>query len=250
MIRSPIIKVLSTIRKHGVKALLMGGQACVFYGAAEFSKDTDIVLLAEPENLARLRAALDELEARQVYVPGLEIEPLARGHGVHFKCAHPDAKGMRVDVMSKLRGVDPFEKLWERRTTIEDREGQRYDLLSLGDLVQAKKTQRTKDWPMLTRLVEAHYVENRSQPTEAQIRFWLGELRTGSYLIDVTAAHPELAGEAAQARPLLAFAMSNDPEHLEAALMAEEQAERELDRAYWQPLRAELQELRRNPPNE
>ncbi len=39
MIESPIVKVLSTIRKHGVKALLMGGQACVFYGAAEFSRD-------------------------------------------------------------------------------------------------------------------------------------------------------------------------------------------------------------------
>ena len=25
-----------------VRALLMGGQACVFYGAAEFSRDTDL----------------------------------------------------------------------------------------------------------------------------------------------------------------------------------------------------------------
>lgn len=92
MIRSPIVKVLSTIRKHGVKALLMGGQACVFYGAAEFSKDTDIVLLAEVENLARVRAALDELMARQVYMSGLEMDALKRGHGVRFKCANPEAK--------------------------------------------------------------------------------------------------------------------------------------------------------------
>jgi hypothetical protein len=28
---------------HQVRALLMGGQACVFYGAAEFSRDTDLV---------------------------------------------------------------------------------------------------------------------------------------------------------------------------------------------------------------
>jgi hypothetical protein len=27
------------MRKNGVQALLMGGQACVFYGAAEFSRD-------------------------------------------------------------------------------------------------------------------------------------------------------------------------------------------------------------------
>ena len=29
------------MRAHRVRALLMGGQACVFYGAAEFSRDTD-----------------------------------------------------------------------------------------------------------------------------------------------------------------------------------------------------------------
>jgi hypothetical protein len=28
------------MRAHRVRALLMGGQACVFYGAAEFSRDT------------------------------------------------------------------------------------------------------------------------------------------------------------------------------------------------------------------
>ena len=37
MIPNPIRKVLSSMRAHRVRALLMGGQACVFYGAAEFS---------------------------------------------------------------------------------------------------------------------------------------------------------------------------------------------------------------------
>lgn len=31
----------------------MGGQACVFYGAAEFSRDVDLAILAEPDNLRR-----------------------------------------------------------------------------------------------------------------------------------------------------------------------------------------------------
>lgn len=33
----------------------MGGQACVLYGAAEFSRDTDLVILADAKNLMRLR---------------------------------------------------------------------------------------------------------------------------------------------------------------------------------------------------
>lgn len=47
MIPSRIRKVLSTMADHRVRALLMGGQACVFYGAAEFSRDTDLLILAE-----------------------------------------------------------------------------------------------------------------------------------------------------------------------------------------------------------
>ena len=69
MIPNPIRKVLSSIRKHRVRALLMGGQACVFYGAAEFSRDTDFAILADAANLARLRKALAELEAEPIAVP-------------------------------------------------------------------------------------------------------------------------------------------------------------------------------------
>ena len=52
MIPSPIRKALSTIQKHRVAHLLMGGQACVLYGAAEFSRDLDLALLPDPANLA------------------------------------------------------------------------------------------------------------------------------------------------------------------------------------------------------
>jgi len=45
LIPNPIRKVLSSMRVRRVRALLMVGQACVFYGAAEFSRDTD---LAQP----------------------------------------------------------------------------------------------------------------------------------------------------------------------------------------------------------
>ena len=47
-----------------MRALLMGGQACILYGAAEFSRDADLAVLASPANLARLRKALDDLQAQ------------------------------------------------------------------------------------------------------------------------------------------------------------------------------------------
>ena len=75
MIPNPIHKVLSTLSSRRVRHLLMGGQACVFYGAAEFSRDTDIAVLADPANLDRLAIALADLQAECIAVPPLELEP-------------------------------------------------------------------------------------------------------------------------------------------------------------------------------
>ncbi len=45
---------LTTRRTNGVSSLLTGGQACVIYGGAEFSRDTDLAVLADPDNLAQV----------------------------------------------------------------------------------------------------------------------------------------------------------------------------------------------------
>ncbi len=222
----------------------MGGQACVFYGAAEFSRDADIVVLAEDENLKKLTSALRELDAECIAVPPLSVEYLARGHAVHFRCRHAEAQGIRIDAMSVLRGVDPFPILWSRRTTIETESGRKYDLLSLDDLIRAKKTQRDKDWPMIRRLVEAHYTEHRDAPSSAQVDFWLREGRTPLLLIDIARQHPDRLEAIKPSRPLLEHARAADSEKLAGALDQEEKNEREADRAYWAPLVAELEQLR------
>jgi len=48
--------------------LLIGGQACTLYGAAEFSRDLDLALPFSPDNLARFRALLDGFQAEPVAV--------------------------------------------------------------------------------------------------------------------------------------------------------------------------------------
>jgi hypothetical protein len=222
----------------------MGGQACVFYGAAEFSRDTDLAILAEPANLERLDAALHELSAELIAVPPFNADFLLRGHAVHFRCRHPDALGMRINVMAKMRNVDAFPALWERRTDVLLPDGCLVSILGIEDLVRAKKTQRDKDWPMIRRLVEAHYLEIRSNATPAAIRFWFRELRTPELLIEAASQHENALNEALQHRNLLVHAAAADVESLHIALRAEEDRERALDREYWKPLRAELERLR------
>lgn len=233
------------MREHHVQCLLMGGQACVLYGAAEFSRDTDLAILASEENAERLTKAMQALEAEVIAVPPFLLQHLEAGLAVHFRCRHPGAAGMRVDVMSHMRGVADFSTLWERRTTLEMDDGTLCDVLSLGDLVQAKKTQRDKDWPMIRRLVESNYFSNLAEPSPQQLAFWFQELRTPELLRDLAQAHPALAKEAMAARSLVRHAITGDVPALTLALEAEERQERLEDKAYWQPLKQELERLRR-----
>ena len=223
----------------------MGGQACVFYGAAQVSKDIDFILLAEGQNYDRLMTALEILGARRIAVPKFDPELLARGHAVHFRCSAPGVEDLRVDLMSRLRDLPDFLILWNRRTTFQDQGGAEYHLLCIPDLVQAKKTQRSKDWPVIELLVAIHHRENKSDPRPDWVTFWLREARTAELIRQLVDEFPEEAQALARERPLLAQASQEDLEPLRAALDAEVRAEQAKDRAYWEPLRREIEGFRR-----
>jgi len=222
----------------------MGGQACVLYGAAEFSRDADFAILASPANLLRLRRALADLRAEVIAVPPFDVKFLRKGHAIHFRCQHPEAAGLRIDVMTRMRGVAPFSRLWSRRTSIRLSKGAVCEVMSLGDLVRAKKTQRDRDWPMVRRLVEADYFAGREKPVQRQIDFWLLELRTPELLIELAAARGPVRASVTSKRPLLKLAERGRELELADALLEEERSERNADRQYWLPLRAELEKLR------
>jgi len=223
----------------------MGGQACVFYGAAQVSKAIDLLLLAEEENFNRLRLALEALKAGRIAVPRFDLEVLARGHAVHFRCQASGVEGLRLDVMTRLRDLPPFAALWQRRTVVGDDDGTEFHLLSVPDLGLAKKTERNKDWPVIEALVAIHYRENGDQPSPDWIRFWLTECRSPELLLELLARFPRAGRELESARPLLRQATGGNLSALREALDAEVRAEQEKDRAYWAPLKRELEAFRR-----
>lgn len=228
----------------------MGGQACVLYGAAQFSKDVDLLIFADEENFENLRKALEELQAKRIAVPKFDPLILERGHAAHFRAEEGPAAGLRIDVMTNLRGLPGFQTLWQRRATIDYDESTSVDVLSVPDLVDAKKTQRDKDWPMITSLVENHYRMNQDSPNQARIRFWLEETRVAERLIELAGRFSSETNVAQWVRPLLKLALSGDLPALREALAIEQAAEQERDRRYWEPLKNEMAEFRRQERGE
>lgn len=94
---------------------------------------------------------------------------------------------------------------------------------------------------MLARLLETDYLTHRENTTESQILLWLNELRSPQFLVEAAGLFAEEAERSAADRPLLRDAISGDEEALRRGLLLEELAERDADRGYWAPLRAELE---------
>jgi len=193
-----------------------------------------------------LQRALEDLGAELIYVPPLEMRYLKKGHACHFRCNREDVKGLRIDIISKLRGCDSFAELWRRKNTISLKSGGSIDVIGIKDLVQSKKTQRDKDWLMLKRLIDNDIIMHKYKATKGHILWWLQECRDVNLLIELTKKYPLAAKECIARRPLLKSAIASKVKKLNKELRDEEELERQKDKDYWAPLRKELEDLRHN----
>ncbi|HEY4120691.1 MAG TPA: hypothetical protein VGM56_22655 [Byssovorax sp.] len=58
-----LVELLRTLSRHGVELIVVGGMAAVIGGAPVVTRDVDVLRGRSPENVARLLAALKELDA-------------------------------------------------------------------------------------------------------------------------------------------------------------------------------------------
>lgn len=151
--------MLRVLEAHGVAYVLIGGLAASLHGSPHVTTDVDITPSAERSNLARLAAALVDLDAR-VRAPGepdglpfdRSAEMLARVSVLNLTTRYGD-----LDLTFVPSGTLGFEDL--RRQAIEITvHGARVVVAALADIVRSKEAAgREKDrltLPTLRRLLD------------------------------------------------------------------------------------------------
>lgn len=100
----PFGVVLAAFNKHNVQYIVIGGQAVIAYGAAQFTRDADFWVNPTKTNLVHLRRALKELKATLRFLPPLKLSYQKKEHGVHFqlKC---EGREFLIDIL----GVSEFQ---------------------------------------------------------------------------------------------------------------------------------------------
>ena len=94
-------------------------------------------------------------------------------------------------------------------------------------------------------MLTIHYRENSASPRADWVEFWLKEARAPEMIVELCQRFRAAALDSTARRPLLRHAIEDDLAALRTALDAEVRVEQDKDRAYWEPLKRELETLRR-----
>lgn len=130
-------QIFAALDAHGVEYVVIGGLAVQVHGHVRTTNDVDLVPAPSPENLERLAAALNELDAR-VLNPGCEdlaidARMLPRATLWQMATRHGD-----VDILHDAPGAAPFSELSERALAIELGE-RAIAIASKADLIRMKR---------------------------------------------------------------------------------------------------------------
>jgi hypothetical protein len=142
------LRALRTFNGHGVRYVLIGGYASTILGAPIITNDVDICYERTAENMSRLAAALQELDAK-LRVAGVDEDlpfildgrTLAAGDSFTFV-----TQVGAVDVLGTPSGTGGFKDLDAGATTYDLGEGLLVRVVSLDDLIRMKESaHRLKD---------------------------------------------------------------------------------------------------------
>ena len=96
---------------EGVRYLVISGQACILYGASQFTEDVDLWIQPASSNLASFLRAMARVKAR-VYklTPPIRMKYVRNGHGFHFRIG----RDLFLEVMGRPPRVGTFLEAFSR----------------------------------------------------------------------------------------------------------------------------------------
>lgn len=126
---SDLIDLLAEFAASGVEYLLVGGQALALHGCPRFTKDSDLWLRDQPDNLANTRTAL-----RRFGAPSSVIDAL--GSAQPLDVLWMGVPPARIDLMKGVPGGD-FDRAWGGRCVVRV-DGVAVNLVGREDLIELK----------------------------------------------------------------------------------------------------------------
>jgi len=136
--KTDFLAILQTMAGRDVDYIVVGGVAAVLQGAPVATFDLDLVHSREPENLNRLLAALDFLEARYRTLGAETARPtyshlVSPGHQLLMTRWGP------LDLLGTIGEAQGYSELLDRTVTLGAGQDLSVQVLDLSTLIQLKE---------------------------------------------------------------------------------------------------------------
>lgn len=226
------------LEREKVRFLLIRGQACVLYGASQFTEDIDLWVKPTAPNLRSLLRALAGCRAVvHKLTPPLTLRNLGRGHGFHFLIP-PD---VYVDVMGRPPRVGSFDEA-RNRARMPPTDWGRLPVVAPEDLVLLKRTNLPGDYEAISNLVRLRHEEH---PNDPDVLRWALENTFDVEDVKDFSSRAQAHRSTRSKRPVLRGLRQGARRARLTELMAVEMAGlQERGRRYWIPFHRELKRLR------
>jgi hypothetical protein len=129
-----------TLIRHAVDFVAIGGWAVIGHGSTRNTRDVDFVAATDPENLARVEAALAELGAQlwgvDAHLLGIELDARTLAVGGNFTLV---TRAGGLDFFNEVPGGAPYEQVRERSVVADLGDGLQIRIAGVDDLIAMKR---------------------------------------------------------------------------------------------------------------
>jgi hypothetical protein len=132
--------VFETLIRLGVDFVAIGGWAVIGHGSTRNTRDVDFVAAPDPENLARVEAALAELDAQlwgvDAHLLGIELDARTLAEGGNFTLV---TRAGGLDFFNEVPGGAPYEEVRARSVLADLGDGLQIRIAGIDDLIAMKR---------------------------------------------------------------------------------------------------------------
>jgi predicted nucleotidyltransferase len=132
--------IFETLTRHGVDFVAIGGWAVISHGGTRNTRDVDFVAAADADNLARLEAALAELDAQpwgvDAHLLGIELDARTLAEGGNFTLV---TRAGGLDFFNEVPGGAPYADVRARSAVVDLGDGLEVRIAGVDDLIAMKR---------------------------------------------------------------------------------------------------------------
>src|SRR4051812_16681604 len=145
------LELLKKLNEHQVEFVLIGGLAAVLHGSQTITRDIDVCVPFNVDNMTKLLASLSGLNPHYRQRPDLPFKTDPAFYA-QFKNLYLVTDAGAIDLLGEFSGVGDYQEAL-KNSEVAELDGKKFHVLSIPALIRAKRAAgRQKDWEAIRQL--------------------------------------------------------------------------------------------------